>query len=296
MENAEAQNTEVAEKVENTATQGGDNQSQSYEGNDKVDFSPDQQKRVNKIYGELKRTQRESAELAKIAREQYEIINKIQSDQEKIVSHLHEKDYSEAERILRQQKKTARENGDFDAVDEIDDKLLEIKARKASMQKETQPKQQQQASQPRQLNINDAVDRGAITSDEATVYTAWANEKDDYGELKRPWVNATDPTYRAALVEGQAVFNNPKYANKPFSEKLAEIDRRMGLENRAAGQAVMGSNLTKGQANGKLKSISLTPNQERIAIRTQFAGHGKSQEEHLAAYKKQIEAMKGAKR
>ena len=101
------------------------------------------------------------------------------------------------------------------------------------------------------------------------------------------------PIARAAAIEGQAVFNNPSFASKPFAEKLREIDRRMGVANKqATGSNVLsGGNLTRGN---RANTIKLTPYQEKIAVKTKFAGPGKSSQEHLEAYKAQIAATRGA--
>ena len=96
----------------------------------------------------------------------------------------------------------------------------------------------------------------------------------------------------AGLMETKAVLSSPLYANKSIAEKMAEVDRRMGVQKPQAKQGVLGGGLT-GQR--KTSKLTLSPEAQKIALKTKFAGAGKTDAEHLEAYRKQIESSKGAK-
>ncbi len=282
-----AQVTQSTEQTETTESKP--------EGYDVVDFSPDQQKRFDKVYKDLKGYQRETHELRKIAKEQFDVIEQLRTGQNQIINHLQTSDYAQAESILKTQRQEALNKGDLAAFDELNDRLADIKIQRklAERTEKERPQQPVQAGVNGVDVVNHAVQKGSITQQDGEAYRAWANETDDSGNLKRPWVNEYDHRNRAAAIEGQAVFNNPSFASKPFAEKLREIDRRMGVANKqATGSNVLsGGNLTRGN---RANTIKLTPYQEKIAVKTKFAGPGKSSQEHLEAYKAQIAATRGA--
>ncbi len=86
------------------------------------------------------------------------------------------------------------------------------------------------------------------------------------------------------------MFSSARYAHLTIDQKLAEVDKRMGVSKPAARQNVLAGNLTSARKSPK---VSLSPKQEQIAIRTKFGGpKAKSDAEHLEAYRKQIEATK----
>lgn len=259
-----------------------------YEGKNFVEFSPEQLKRINSLTKESKSWERKFNELDRIAREQYEVINELRNGQTTIVKHLQEKDFTNVEATLKDQRKAAYDRGDLNEVDNINDKLNEIRIRKLVPEKT--PHQQRMSPQDA---VNYSVQRGDISPQDADVYKAWANEADEYGNLKRPWVNAGDMRNQAAATEGRAVFSNPSFQNKSFAEKLKEIDRRMGIQNQQAVSNVMPSgNLTR---PNKANTVRLSPYQEQVAVKTRFAGPNKSREEHIEAYRKQVLEVRGTK-
>lgn len=261
------------------------------DGYDQVELTPAQQKRFDRIYGQMKHQDRTLKEYDGVFRAQQERIEELMRGQHQIVGHLQEQDFSNAEVQLKQQRKAMRDAGNWDAVDEIDDRLLDIRAKKIAAQSQPKPQQQpvrqqqQQQAQPEGIVIERAVESGYITHDDADMYRAWSNETDEYGNLKRPWVQPNDQRFRAATAEGKAVFSNMAFDRRPFADKLAEIDRRMGLQQRGNTQQVMGANLTRGGNTGKV-SVKLSAMEEKIAIGTRFAGPGKSDADHIEAYRK----------
>lgn len=270
------------------------------EGWDQAEFNPEQLKRFNRVYKEMKDYQRETSDLRAVAKQQFEIIEELRQGQSKIVNYLQEDDYQKAENTLKSQRKEAYDRGDLNTVDEINDRLADIKIqKKLSAQQQVQQVKQPQPIQYRGVDgddiVNRAVQAGAITPSDADIYKSWQSETDVNGNPLRPWINESDPRNIAAATEGRAVFNNPAFKNKSFAEKLREIDRRMGTSNNNfSSQGVLqSSNLTRTQ---KSPTVKLTQNQEHIALRTQFAGRGKTPQEHIEAYRKQVAELKGIRK
>lgn len=269
-----------------------------YEGSDFVEFTPEQQKRINVLTKKLGKFERESGEYRQIAKQQFDLINELRSGQQQIVTHLQSTNYTEVESQLKAQKKAAWEKGDLETYESASEKLADIKIERKLQEKEAKRQPQPQQVQQRGVSgdeiVERAVNQGAISRSDADVYNAWATEVDDSGNLVRPWVNERDGRNTAASAEGKAVFSNPALQNKPFSEKLKEIDRRMGVQQRQANQSVMGSgNLT---GNGKTSNVKMSPWAEDLAVKTQFAGKGKSRQDHIEAYRKQINETRSARR
>lgn len=286
--------------VDNTTTEQPDvaNQNEGKpEGWDQVEFTSEQQARFNRMYGQVKGLERGLSERDSLLKQQSDLINELRQGQHQIVSHIQNDDFSRAEANVVQQQRDAYERGDLDGFNRATTQLSKMAAQRAIAEQQVKPQPQAQQSQPVSGMdvVNQAVQSGDITYADADAFRAWANEIDTYGNLKRPWVNVSDIRGTAAAIEGSAVFNNPAFINKPFAAKLAEIDKRMGLANQQAGQAVMpsGVNLTR---NPKPSNIKLSPFQEKIAVRTKFAGSGKSNAEHLEAYRKQVAEVKGARK
>lgn len=268
-----------------------------------TDLNPEQQKLFNGVWKKFKTLERTTQDYENLLKEQSQVIEELRQNQGKVVSHLQSKDFADAESSLKQQRRDARERGDWDTVDEVNDKLEEIRIRKLSLQ--NQPKQQQTQEKPRVQNAREAAQyaesQGAISADEQGIISAWQDETNSYGEPLRPWSNASDPRYSAALVEARAVFSNPMFQNKSMAEKLAEVDRRMGLETQKSRQEVMGSNvmgagnLTRQNKNGSMGKVEISDRAANMAVRMKFAGPGKTAEEHIQAYKLQIQQVRGQK-
>ena len=266
-----------------------------------TDLDPDQQKLFNGVWKKLKTFERKDAEKEDLLRQQYEIIEQLRNTTGQVVNHIQNQDFNSVEAQLKHQRKEARERGDMDAFDDINDRLEEIRIKKLGMQH--QPKQQQ-AQQPRISGAAEAAryaqSQNLIGAEDTTVISAWQDETDQYGETIRPWSKADDPRYMAALSEARAVFTNPNFSNKTIAERLEEVDRRMGVKTKKPQQEVMGAgnsggNLTRRGANGNNRGVQMTPEAERIAVATKFAGPGKSRDEHIEAYKRQIQQIRGGR-
>lgn len=290
----------AAEPIKTEATT--DNKPAGYHPVDPREATPEQvQERLDYLYRQAKQTkrmEREMGKLEKIAADQSRLIEELSSGMNTVVGHLQEKQITESESQLKDQMKAALDSGDTKAYVDAQDKLFDVKARKASAPQKTETQKQAYGGErlsPKQA-VDHSLDNGDLTSQDATYIKSWMDEKDERGRQYRPWVSENDPEYEAAVSETKSVFTNPRFANLSMDQKLAEVDRRMGFTKPSAGQTVMGGNLT---TRAKTSKVTLTPKQQEIAVKTRYGGSkAKSDAEHIEAYRKQIEkvqAMRGAR-
>jgi hypothetical protein len=189
--------------------------------------------------------------------------------------------------------KQAYEEGNTDAIIAAQDKLAEIKAeKKLAENQKKQPKQKPQTQDRMPRSAYEAgqeeVREGNMSQEDLHLLSAWESEKDDGGKLLRPWAHGGHPDYEAAYMEAAVVFNSGKFAHLSTEQKLSEVDKRLGLQKRTSQQNVMGGGLTQTRKTNK---VALTPKQQEIAIKSRYGGAGKSDAEHLEAYRKQIEKV-----
>ena len=149
------------------------------------------------------------------------------------------------------------------------------------------------------MNDTEGTDWPRLTPEDARFISQWENERSDDGRPLRPWarnygtVREPDPDYGHALAETEAVFRSPRFTHLTTEEKMAEVDKRMGVARPGGRQSVMGGGLTGAR---KSKTIALSPEIERLAIRTKFGGpNAKDDAEHIEAYRKQIEKSRQTK-
>lgn len=271
-------------------------------GFEPVEFTPEQQERVNRLYGNMKRYETKAQQLEQANQILLERYNELNGTTQQIVSHIQSTDYQEAESTLRTQMKAAWDRGDLDGYHFANEKLLDVKTQKALADRDSRqkPQQKQQVEPNRAISATEAleisVQKGETPPDEANILRAYFSETDEGGLLKRPWVNAQDMRNTQAARIAAVVFdpNHPVFGAKPLRDKLTEIDRQMGVVNRApSGQAVLGGgNLTRPV---KANKVELSQTERDIALKTRFAATNPkltpqqkaalTDADHLEAYK-----------
>lgn len=250
--------------------------------------------RFNYFFRQVKDQNRTLGQFRSVAEQQSAQINELMSATTQVVDHLQNRSFEDTEATLKATIRQAKIAGDTDAEFDATDKLIELKASKM-MAAKTQPKAENQSTQ-RINSINQISDEarsaGEISPEDHSVFNAWMNEKDQSGNLVRPWAftnDMNDPHFKGIVTEASAVFSNPRFANAAIDQKLTEIDRRMGV-NRQVAQSVMGGNLTTNKKSG---TIRLSPDQEKIAIRMNVGARKgekpRTDAEKISAY---IEQMK----
>lgn len=265
---------------------------------DPATATPEQTKeRLDYLYGQIKPTQRENKEMKRILADQSRVIEELSKGQQLVVDHLTQKSFTESKEQLQRTMQEAWKKGDERSYIEAQNKLMElnVEERVAAKQKPQQQPQQSNGHIPNNAveMANGALQSGGINDTEYRATESWQNETDESGNILRPWAYADSPYYKSALRETAAVFDNPRLQNLSYEQKLAEVDKRMGLTKRSPSQAVMGGNLTRPT---KKATIELSPKQREIALKSKYAGKGKSDDEHLNAYRKQLEKFQQTRR
>ena len=120
--------------------------------------------------------------------------------------------------------------------------------------------------------------------------TAWQEERDARGMPIRPWSQGSHPDFVVAEAITKSIFTSPQYQHLTTQQKLAEVDKRMGVNRNQGGQTVLGGRLTTPTKGSK---ITLSEEQKKIAIKTKFGSNksAKSDTEYIEKYKKQIERV-----
>ena len=258
--------------------------------------SPEQvQQRLDYLYGQIKPTQRENKEMRQLLEQQSKVIDELSKTTQGVVTHLTERSFADSEALLTRQMQEAWQRQDNKAYIEAQNKLMDLRVEQRVLAKTQVQQPQKTNAQPNSaVQIAErAMQNGEINHDDYRITEQWQGEKDESGNLLRPWAFEGDPNYQAALFEGRSVLANPRFAHLTYQQKLEEIDRRMGTQKRTVQPNVMGGNLTK---PAKSVKITLSPKQREIALKTQYAGKGKPEAEHLEKYRQQIEKYDASKR
>lgn len=274
----------MSEEEQQTDTTQTDNKPAGYDPVDVKTASPEEiQERLDYLYSQVKDGKRTTAEYRKLSAAQSQAIEELQSNVGAVVNHLTDKSYGDKEKALLAARSAAREAGDQNAFDEAQDELDDLRIEKKLAAKASKSEKLQPKNEPTEADLD---------PDLVRYVNSWEKEKNDNGELVRPWTQANHPRFREADIEAKAVFQNPRYENMTMDQKLEEVDRRMGLNKSGAKQTVLGGGFTSSKKIGK---VTLSPRQEQIAIRTKVAGSKASDSEHIERYRKQIENISKAK-
>lgn len=265
--------------------------------------SPEEIKeRINYLYRQVKDGVKTNSQYRQIAAEQSRQIEELTKGFNGVVNHLTTKGFEDSEESLMTQIDEAFAKGDNKGYLAAQKKLIDLGvSKRLAAEKQAQPKQtSQQQTQQTQSSASqiarDAEEGGELSPDEVRMTEAWQNEKDENGNLLRPWsktadTNNPDPEFTSALREAQAVFTSTRFKDKPYEEKLAEVDRRMGVAKRTVSQTVSGGGLT---GKAKTSKITLSSDIEKLAVRTKFGGpKAKTDAEHIEAYRAQLAKVKG---
>lgn len=308
------ESAEIAVETEQANNNNEVNANEKPAGYDPVDISdlpPEKQKalddRINYLYRQVKDGERTRSEYRNIAQQQSEKINELMSGMGVVVDYLGNKSIEQSIEETRVRMQSAWEKGDVNAYHSEQEKLLDLKAdQKVQKSQKSQPLQQKQ-QQPQRMPSGasqiaaDGVSGGEITQQDADYIGQWQDERDASGQYVRPWatnqpadVNQWSTEAKAALMEAQAILNNPAFARMTIEQKMNEVDRRMGTKKPSNNQAVMGGTLT---TRGKTSNVKLSPQQERIAVKTKFGARdgAKTDADFIAAYRKQIASIQSSK-
>lgn len=278
--------TESSESQESTENKDGERPA-GYLPVDPKTASPEQvQDRLNYLYRQVKDNGKALGQYRNIAQQQSQQINELMNGVGQVVDHLSAKSAAENENTIRQNMNAAFERGDTRVYLSEQEKLIDLKTQQKAPKQQNQTRQQAYAGTAAQV-----AQESEMSHDEKSLVSAWQEETDERGNSIRPWTktenpNDPDPDFLKAMAIAKRVWDrNP---NRSVKENLADVDKQMGLPSRSGGQNVMGGSLT---TPAKKSKMTLSPNQERIAIKTKFGANkgAKSDPEYISAYRKQLE-------
>lgn len=228
------------------------NQPENKADNEKVPMTPEVQARFNKLYGEAK-TAKERAALL----EAHTL--KLQQATQKLQDRLDAAEKRDAVEGLKSQLRAAREQGDDDKVESIQEKLTELLVEE-KISKKVKPETKEQ---PRDAEMQQAAVQ--LSQSEQRITAKWANETDEEGELLRPWAALSEhPKSTAAADYLAELIQSDEYSELTIKEKLAMVDEKFGRKKQVKRDvnAVGEGSLTKASEKQDTK---LTSEQKAVA-------------------------------
>ena len=211
------------------------------EGWEQVELSPEQQKRFNRLYAQMKTQDGALKEMGGMLRKLIDDVTDLRGA----------KAAQELTRLNDEADKAFAE-GDYK------------KARALMTQAITAELKPAMEGKPEAKKSSD--DGAQLSPDQEKVIQRWAAETNEDGSLKRPWVQQGHPKQKRAAAIAMALFEDPDYAEKTTDEILSEVDRLMGLEGpkpKATQPAVLGNGATLRKP--AQKNPSLTEEEKMVA-------------------------------
>lgn len=179
---------------------------------DKVEFStPEQQEKFNYMYKQTKASDSRNQMLTELLQEQ-------QKQLDELKNRFSQTDSAEAERVLLNNIKAARDAGDDEAYDKAQLALVRYEASKIVEQKVNDPKPKTTSLQT-EPSVKDAEYVSSLMS-----------ETDFEGNPVRPWLVEGHPEFNNALNELEKIAAN--YVGDPavLQKSLADLDRVMRIK------------------------------------------------------------------
>lgn len=221
------------------------------EGTEFVEFEdPEMEKRFKRIYGHMKQNER--------------LVDNLVKDNKALLTRLDTMEETDAEEkqtaevdTLKEAKRTALEEGDYDKVMELDDKILDLKV---SGKKELDGSKVSKSIEE---------EHSWLTPERQTMLLEWAHETDGNGNMLRPWSDPGHPKHMRAIEMASSVMNDPEYAKASDADVMAEIDRMMNAVEKSADKKPNASPVLAGDGNARRRSsskkITLSNEQKLVA-------------------------------
>lgn len=214
-----------------------------------VEFStPEQQKKFNDVYKQMRMSDNRNKMLTNMLEE---AVGKI----DELKTRFNQTDHAEAERILTQRLKEARDAGDEEKADKIFQEIVDFKVDSKIKEKAIQNiKPQQKAS---------------YTDEDVQSIVRFAEETDESGKLRRPWISQNHPDHLNAMrmAGALALQVNAEMGYPDVEEVMKRMDDAMksrpkALVGNTRAPDPMRGNLTNQPAKSKIK---LSPQEIQIA-------------------------------
>lgn len=188
-------------------------ESEQEQTTDHIDMDEATQKRFNRIYGNMKQYERIVQTMGKENKALLERLEKLETSTQK-------RDIDAAVSELKRQKVQALDEGNTEAVVEIDEQLARVRS----------------IEEQKPAPSNGSATEEIINSRDQELIYAWGNELDGNGNYKRPWAQAGHPHNAKAAAFGAAALEDPELVSRGTEAVLAEVDRLMGMEANKTGR------------------------------------------------------------
>lgn len=222
---------------------------------DRVDFTPEQQMRFNRMYAQVKQNEAVNRQLIE---DNKKLLNKVMQIETQTV----DKEITDAMSKLRAEKQRAYENGDVKALDRLDEEIYDLK------EKQKKFKEEEKA-------IKAEAEIPALEPALVDRVIEWSKETDDEGNYVRPFVNPNHKDHKRFLRITEFVLTDPEAQGKTEDEMFEAVDTALksyGLIKEVAKTPIgrkpvipsvlTGDSETRGKASG---TVSLTNEQRYVA-------------------------------
>ena len=209
------------------------------DGTQSVVFTPEQEARFKRIYGNMKQYERVNNSLIEQNRILLEKFEKLETDTK-------QKTWNE----LREEKRKALEAGEAGRVVDIDDRLAEL--REAPKEKAPLPNTSPSLFSPEQEEE----------------IRAWSSELTNDGNWKRPWAHPSHPLHMKFANLAAGVMSDPQFSSRGVKGVLNEAHRLMGSQQQSAVRPSAGV-LSQNQdiRERPKKTSELTADQRFVALK-----------------------------
>ena len=211
------------------------------DGTQSVVFTPEQEARFKRIYGNMKQYERINNSLIEQNRILLEKFEKLETDTK-------QKTWNE----LREEKRKALEAGEAGRVVDIDDKLAELR----------------EAPKEKAPPARTAPPPSVFSPEQEEDIRAWSSELTNDGNWKRPWAQPSHPLHMKFANLAAGVMNDPRYSSKGVRPVLDEANRLMNSQQQSAvrpSAQVLSQN--QDIRRTPLKASELTADQKFVALR-----------------------------
>lgn len=233
----EQQNEEVVDTQEQAQEAPANQDTQEeFDPKSRVDFNPEQQRKFNDLYKQVKMSDARNKMLADMNQKALDKIDELEK-------RFSQTDHAEAERILTSRLKEARESGDEDKADKIFQELIDFKVDSRLNKK--------QPEKPKPVD--------AMADPDVRTVVQFAQETDANGNLLRPWIDARSPQHANAMKMAGAIAMSvdSEFGYVDIPEVMRRMDEAMKPKPTQQGNSrapdPMRGNLTNGSSKGKMK-------------------------------------------
>ena len=169
----------------------------------KVELTPEQQRRFNRLYAQVKTQERV----------QGEIIDQNRKLLEKLEAYENENKTTKHVSQLEQLKTTRREAlmaGDLVKADELDEQIFELRSAK-----------------PKVVEPKTAEETYELQPEVKARVVEWANETSDDGEMLRPFILVGHPKHRACMTIIESVLQDEALYGKDVEDYVKAVDKAL---------------------------------------------------------------------